>query len=105
MALTITPKLIRSSGTPHTAELAEDQALADSWRVSWLPGRILSGRQVRAAMELAEAVGQIPDDCDPEVYDDEFWDHMDSWAAEVGLAGPTALVWASEPPGGWERDQ
>jgi hypothetical protein len=41
MGLTITSKLIRSSASSHTAEL-EDQALADAWSVSWLPGRVLT---------------------------------------------------------------
>jgi hypothetical protein len=97
MVLTITSRLIRSSTTSHTAEL-EGQALADAWSVSWLPGRILTGRQAAAAMEIADAVGQIPDDCDPEVYDDKFWDRVESFSAELGLPGPTAVMWASEPP-------
>jgi hypothetical protein len=97
MGLTITSKLIRSSASSHTAEL-EGQALADAWSVSWLPGRVLTGRQAVAAMELADAVGQIPADCDPEVYDDKFWDRVDSWSAELALPGPTAVMWASEPP-------
>lgn len=95
MALTITGKLIRSADTQHRAELAG----ADAWHVSWLPGRMLTGRQAIAAMEVAGAVGQIPADCDPEVYDDESWARVDVWAAELGIAGPTAVVWASEPPG------
>ena len=49
-------------------------------------------------MEIAEAVGQIPADCDPEVYDDKFWERVDAWAAELGLPGPNAVKRASEPP-------
>jgi len=84
MGLTITSKLIRSSASSHTAEL-EDQALADAWSVSWLSGRVLTGRQASAAMEIADAVGQIPADCDPEVYDDKFWG---SRGLMVGRARP-----------------
>ena len=68
MTLTVTGHLICSLATAHTAEL-DGQAGADAWRVSWLPGRVLTRAQAVAAMEPAEAVGKIPADCDPEVYD------------------------------------
>ena len=42
----------------------------------------------------------MPSDCDPELYDDTFWTRVDAWAAELGLAGPDAVVRAIEPPGG-----
>ena len=97
MALTITGKRIRSADTPHTAELV-GLADTDAWRVTWLPGRVLTRIQAITAMELADAVGQMPADCDPEVYDDGFWSRADSLAAELGLTGPAAVVRASEPP-------
>ena len=49
-------------------------------------------------MSIAEAVGQMPSDCDAELYDDTFWTRVDAWAAELGLAGPDAVVRAIEPP-------
>ncbi len=96
MALTITDRMIRSTGTPHTARLSEDC----SWRVSWLPFRVLTFKQAVAAMELADEAGAIPADCDPEIYDEAFWSRVDAWAAELGLTGPDAVVRVSEPPGG-----
>jgi len=97
VALTITARLIRSADTPHTAELT-GRADAGSWRVSWLPDRLLTRAQAEAAMSIAEAVGQVPSDCDLELYDDTFWTRVDAWAAELGLAGPDAVVRAIEPP-------
>ena len=99
MALTITARLIRSADTPHMAELT-GRADAGNWRVSWLPDRLLTRAQAEAAMSIAEAVGQMPSDCDPELYDDTFWTRVDAWAAELGLPGADAMVRAIEPPGG-----
>jgi len=39
MNRTVTDKVIRSPGTPHTAELS-----GNGWTVTWLPGRDLSHR-------------------------------------------------------------
>jgi hypothetical protein len=97
MALTITGKLIRSAYTQHTAELV-GQVDADTWRVSWLPGRVLTRIRAVAAMNIAEAVGLIPVDCDPWAYDDEISASVEEWAAELGLTGPAAMARASEPP-------
>jgi hypothetical protein len=96
MALTITGKLIRSVETRHTAEIID----RDSWRVSWLPGRVLNQGQAQAAMCIAEAVGRIPADADPDAYTDDFWRQIDTWAGKIGLAGPDAVARASEPPAG-----
>jgi hypothetical protein len=104
MALTITARLIRSADTPHTAELT-GLADAGSWRVSWLPDRLLTRAQAEAAMSIAEAAGQMPSDCDPEVYDDTFWTRVDAWAAELGLTGPDAVVRAIGPPAGASADE
>jgi hypothetical protein len=87
MALTITARLIRSADTPHTAELT-GQADAGSWRVSWLPDRLLTRAQAEAAMSIAEAAGQMPSDCDPELYDDTFWTRVDAWAARARVDRP-----------------
>ena len=94
--LTITGKLIRSADTRHTAELVHLEA-GDAWRVSWLPRRLMDKDAAAAAMSIAAAVGRIPADCDPEVYDDQFWTRVDAWAAELGITGHDAVVRASEP--------
>jgi hypothetical protein len=104
MALTITARLIRSADTPQTAKLTS-QADAGSWRVSWLPDRRLTRAQAEAAMSIAEAVGQMPSDCDPELYDDTFWTRVDAWAAELGLASADAVVQAIEPPAEASADE
>ena len=51
-------------------------------------------------MTIAEEVGRIPADCDPEVYSPEFWTLVDSLANELGLTGPEAVSRASEAPAG-----
>jgi hypothetical protein len=51
-------------------------------------------------MEIADAVGQVPAECDAEVYDDEFWSRVDVWAAELGLSGRDAVARVSEAPAG-----
>jgi hypothetical protein len=104
LALTITGRLIRSADTPHTAELT-GQADTDSWRVSWLPDRLLTRAQAEAAMSIAEAAGQMPSDCGPELYDDTFWTRVDAWAAELGLVGSDAVVRAIEPPAEASADE
>jgi hypothetical protein len=98
VALTITGKLIRSTDTPHTATAWPVPDEPTLWTVTWLPGRNLTRNQAITAMTIAEEAGQVPADCDPEVYDDGFWSRADAWAAELGLSGPDAVVRASEPP-------
>jgi len=93
MALTITYQVMRSPYTAHTASCDK----SGGWHVSWLPGRTFSRDQAKAAMRIAEEVGQIPADCDPEAYGDGFWSRVDAWAAELGITGPDAVVLASAP--------
>ncbi len=96
MALMITGKMIRSDGTRHTAELVRAGA-GGAWRVSWLPGRVLTRSQATTAMMIARALGRIPAAAGPLAYGGRLRGRVDSWAAELGLAGPTAVAWASEP--------
>jgi hypothetical protein len=100
MTLTVTDRLIRSPDTPHQAEVIGQTEDADLWAVSWLPGKALTPRQALAAMEIADAAGQVPAECDAEVYDDEFWSRIDVWAAELGLSGRDAVARVSEAPAG-----
>ena len=96
MALTITARLIRSADTPHTAELT-GRAAADSWRVSWLPDRLLTRAQAKAAMSIARRSARCrltaTRSCTT-----TFWTRADASAAELGLAGPDAVARAIEPP-------
>jgi hypothetical protein len=97
MGLTITDQIMRSTDTAHTAKLIHLEA-GDAWRVSWLPQRLMDKNAAVTAMTIAEAVGRIDPAAGPEAYGDEFWTLVDSWAAELGLSGATAVVRASEPP-------
>ena len=100
MVLTITGQVIRSPYTAHTATAWPVPVPGEPtlWTVTWLPGRNLTRGQAVAAMELAEAVGQIAPDAGPEAYSPGLWQRLDSWAAELGLTGPDAVVRASESP-------
>ncbi len=87
-ALTITGRLMRSPLTPHTARQS-----AEGWRVSWLPERRdLTRAQATAAMLIAEVASQGTG-----LSGDPLCPHIDAWADELGLTGPTALARASEP--------
>jgi hypothetical protein len=96
MALTITHLVMRSPDTAHYAWPLPGEP--GQWFVSWLPGRAFTRNQAITAMMIAEEVGRIPADADPEAYSDQFWSHMDVWAAELGLSGPDVVARASEAP-------
>lgn len=92
MSILIDETTMTSSVTTHYAELLDD---AGQWRVSWLPGRVLSRNQAITAMTLAETVAQR------DLFSDgPMWPFVDQWAAELDLTGPDAVVRASEPPSG-----
>lgn len=97
MTLTITGRVIRSPYTRHTATAQPVPGQPAQWTVTWLPGRTLTRDQAVAAMALADALGAIPADCDPEVYDEKFWEHADSLADALGLTGPDAAVRVTDP--------
>ena len=90
MGLTITEQIMRSPDTAHTAFRGP---LCDDWHVSWLPGRQLSQPQAVTAMMIAQAVGRGVG-----LHDDPQWPRLDSWARELDLTGPRAVVLASESP-------
>ena len=85
--------LIRSTDTPHIAGFGDGGGIVTS-----LPGGALTGGRA-AAIKTAGAASQIPADCNPEVYDEGSWSRVDAWAGQFGLAGPAAIVQASEVPG------
>ena len=86
--LTITALTMRSADTRHAARPA-----GEGWEVSWLPGRVLSQSQAVTAMMIAQAVGRGVG-----LHDDPQWPRLDSWARELDLTGPRAVVLASESP-------
>ena len=92
MALTITEQIMRSPDTAHTATAwpVPDPDEPTLWTVTWLPGRNLTRSQATTAMMLAQAVGRGVG-----LSDDPQWPRLDSWARELGLTGPDAVVRAS----------
>jgi hypothetical protein len=87
--ITITDTTMTCPATPHTAT-----ATGGGWQVSWLPGRTLDRNQATTAMVIANIVGSkgVPR------ADDPIWLFIDGWAAELGLAAPTAVARVAEPP-------
>jgi hypothetical protein len=83
MALHITGKNMRGTATSHTAS-----ATPGGWAVTWLPGRVLTQAQAVSAMQIAEVV-EGPGALQP---GDRRWNHLEGWAHELGLTGPSALV-------------
>jgi len=75
MALYITDDLIVSDITAHNAQAYT----ADSWELSWLPGRRFTHDQAVTAMVTAEALHTEPRSRDP------IWSHIESWMAELAL--------------------
>jgi hypothetical protein len=88
MATTITDRLMRSTSTPHTARRTDD-----GWEVSYLPGRILTRSQATSAMLIAVRAGHGTG-----LHDHQNWQHINTWAAELGLTGPDAITKATDPP-------
>jgi hypothetical protein len=86
--ITITDTHMSSLDTPHTATVT-----GGGWQVSWLPGRTLDRNQAITAMTIASTVGGngVPR------ADNPIWMHLDGWAAELGLTGPTAVARAAKP--------
>lgn len=89
MSIRITDELMTSDETPHTARRMED-----GWELSWLPGQLVDRNQATTGMVLAEAVAQLQREGQTSVIDHthRMWPHIDSWAAELGLTGPDAVV-------------
>lgn len=86
VALEIYGGFIRSTDSQHSAEFDRD---ADGWRLSWLPGRLLDRDQATSGMQLADTVaGGL-------AVGDSRWPALDTWARELGLSGPEAVVRAS----------
>lgn len=82
--------------TIHTASRIVDDATplvdAEHWRVSWLPGRVLTRNQAITAMTLAEAVVTMQDEGATLDICHRLWPHVDNWARELGLTGPDAMA-------------
>jgi hypothetical protein len=91
MTLTITDDAMTSDHTPHTARPAPGRQQA--WQVSWLPGRLMDRNTAITAMILADTAAST------DLHSGHrLWPHVQSWAEQLGLTGPDALVRASGPP-------
>jgi hypothetical protein len=97
MTLTVTDRMIRSAYTRHTATAWPVPGEPTLWTVTWLPGRNLTRDQAQAAMSIAEAVGRNPVNAGPEAWTAGLWERLDSWAAVLGLSGPSAVVQVTDP--------
>ena len=75
MSLSITADQIVSGITPHTA----CAVTADSWELSWLPGRRFTFDQATSAMMTAQALHAHPGP------GDRIWLHIESWMSHLGL--------------------
>ena len=71
-----------------------DTDLGNPLTVIRLPGRVLTGGRA-AAIKAAGAASQIPAECNPEVYDGEFWSRVNARAGQFGLTRPVGRVQAS----------
>ena len=90
MTLTINDTTMTSDQTAHTARQEPSQR---GWKVSWLPGRTLDRNTAITAMVLADTAA------DERIREGHrFWPHIQSWAAELGLAGTDAVAAISQPP-------
>lgn len=85
----ITDTRMTSDKTTHSASLVD--AERGLWRLSWLPGRIVTRNQAITGMTLAES---LKHDLRPQ---DSRWQVLDQWASELGLTGANAVVLASAP--------
>lgn len=97
--LTITDTGMVSDTTRHRAAV-EPGAVVEggptAWRVTWLPGRLLTRNEAITAMTIAEftvthrpALGDVLSPA---------WCHLAAWADEIGLTPERALALASVAP-------
>jgi hypothetical protein len=94
MALSEDNETIVTPFSQHTARRS-----GDGWVVTWLSGRTLTLDQAKAAMSIADAVGEIPAGEGPGTYSAQLWELLNAWAAELDLTGTEAVSLLSEPPG------
>jgi len=98
MTLTINDTTMTSDQTGHTARQAPGREHA--WEVSWLPGQILDRNTAITAMILADTTAERD-----LAEGHRLWPHIQSWAGELGLTAPDAIVQISQPPGHINHEQ
>lgn len=76
--------VFRSNGTKHTG-WNTGNGKAEQWRVTWMPERALTQRQVEAAMNIAELVGTGW--AEPQGISD-----MNDWADELDMKAAVAVA-------------
>ena len=97
MTVTINDTTMTSDRTAHTARHSSDR---NGWEVSWLPGQTLDRNTAITAMVLADTTAER------DLREGHrLWPHIQSWAEELGLAGPDAIARACQPPGDINRQQ
>lgn len=98
MSLHITEHAMHSGDTIHAAARIVDAATpfvdSDHWRVTWLPGRVLTRNQAITALILAETITAMQDQGATSKH--PMWPHVDNWARELGLTGPHAMTLVTE---------
>lgn len=82
MGVEISGQGMRSTTSGHTAK----RLTSGGWVLSWLPGRVLTRNQAVSGLLLADTAG---DGLEP---GDSRWPALDSWARELDLSGPEAVV-------------
>jgi hypothetical protein len=91
MTLKFDDDTITSPDTHHKAVRIN----ARHWKITWLTEDFrLDRNQAISAMTIAAVVGAT----DKKITRaDPIWAHVNSWAAELGLEGASAINWASRP--------
>jgi hypothetical protein len=87
VTLTIAHDTVRSSRSPHTARLFP--GTARRYEVSWLPGRPLNRNDAITAMTIADTA---------HLSEPRMRQHIQSWAAELGMSATHALALVDSPP-------
>lgn len=97
MTLTINDTTMTSDHSDHTARRAPGR---NGWEVSWLPGQILDRNTAITAMTLADTAAEH------DLHNKHpLWPAIESWAEELGLTAPEAIVRASQPPSVTDPEQ
>lgn len=96
MSTQITDTEMTSDTTRHRAAVVPGAFVEGgptAWKVTWLPGRLLTRNQAITAMTIAESVDAA---LDP--YGERVWAYIAGWAAELGLSDVDAVAMASLAP-------
>jgi hypothetical protein len=97
----VTLKIDDSTMTSYrSAHTAQQSSSGRGWEVSWLPGQTLDRNTAITAMILADTAAERD-----LAKGHRLWPHFQSWAEELGLTAPEAIVRVSQPPSDPTRQQ